>query len=114
MTFLLENALITQINFSFWFYKVISFFKKKTTLHTDDFLWSLSIIISILRISPCASQSALEAVNLRALADFMHWPHSAYTDMHSDQDVTRCAKPLCLMPCHTLSFFSGTHKQATQ
>lgn len=40
------------------------------------------VTISTLRNSPSASQSALEAVNFQALADFMHWPHSEYTDMH--------------------------------
>lgn len=80
----------------------------------NDFLLSLPRNIGALRISPCASQSALEAVNLQALADFMHWPHSEYTDTHSDQGFTRRANPLCLMSCHTLkSYLFLQHTKAS-
>jgi len=100
VTFLLDNALIAQSKFSIWFYKVLSF--KENPLHTDNFLWSPSIIINILRISVCilcyiersGSCESPGTCRFHALATFrIHW----YAVIRASQDMWA----LCLMSCTT-------------
>ena len=53
-------------------------------------------------------------MNLQALADFMHWPHSEYTGMQWSGLHRTCEPSVsCLVLHQDPSYFSGTHKKAS-